>query len=66
MLQKLGIQIWVDGGWGVDALLGEETRIHKESLTRNQRGTSADFRMSLITASGVAPSSSASARKVSR
>ena len=27
-MQKLGIEIWVDGGWGVDALLGEQTRPH--------------------------------------
>ena|SRR6266496_1121350 len=30
MLQKLGIQIWINGGWGVDALLGKETRIHND------------------------------------
>ena len=29
-LQKLSINIWVDGGWGVDALLGEQTRPHKD------------------------------------
>jgi len=23
------INIWIDGGWGVDALLKEETRVHK-------------------------------------
>jgi lincosamide nucleotidyltransferase A/C/D/E len=22
----LGIEIWIEGGWGVDALLGEQTR----------------------------------------
>ena len=22
------INIWIDGGWGVDALLEEETRVH--------------------------------------
>jgi len=27
-LDKLGIQIWIGGGWGVDALLGEPTRPH--------------------------------------
>lgn len=27
-LQDAGIEIWVDGGWGVDALLGEQTRDH--------------------------------------
>ena len=25
-----GITIWIDGGWGVDALLGKQTRTHKD------------------------------------
>lgn len=25
-----GITIWIDGGWGVDALLGKQTRAHKD------------------------------------
>src|SRR5437879_1467332 len=25
-----GVQVWVDGGWGVDALLGRQTRPHKD------------------------------------
>src|SRR5258708_25156120 len=29
-LQKLSINIWVEGGWGVDALLGEQTRPHDD------------------------------------
>ncbi len=29
-LQDLGIEIWVDGGWGVDALLGEQSRPHSD------------------------------------
>ena len=24
------ISIWIDGGWGVDALIGEETRVHND------------------------------------
>jgi lincosamide nucleotidyltransferase A/C/D/E len=27
-LERAGIRFWLDGGWGVDALLGEETRSH--------------------------------------
>jgi len=27
-LEALGVRIWIDGGWGVDALLGEHTRPH--------------------------------------
>jgi lincosamide nucleotidyltransferase A/C/D/E len=29
-LDNTGIKIWIDGGWGVDALLGEETRTHED------------------------------------
>ena len=29
-LCNLGIEIWVDGGWGVDALIGKQTRPHKD------------------------------------
>ncbi|UCB43774.1 MAG: nucleotidyltransferase family protein [Dehalococcoidales bacterium] len=29
-LDRMGIQIWIDGGWGVDALLGEQTRPHAD------------------------------------
>ncbi len=25
-----GVQIWVDGGWGIDALVGRQTRPHKD------------------------------------
>ena len=29
-LEKLGIEIWIDGGWGVDALLEKQTRLHQD------------------------------------
>ena len=29
-LEKRDIKIWIDGGWGVDALLGEQTRPHED------------------------------------
>jgi lincosamide nucleotidyltransferase A/C/D/E len=29
-LESWGIAVWVDGGWGIDALLGEQTRLHKD------------------------------------
>jgi lincosamide nucleotidyltransferase A/C/D/E len=29
-MSKIGVEVWVDGGWGVDALLGEQTRPHKD------------------------------------
>jgi lincosamide nucleotidyltransferase A/C/D/E len=29
-LERNGIEAWIDGGWGVDALLGEELREHDD------------------------------------
>jgi lincosamide nucleotidyltransferase A/C/D/E len=29
-LSAAGIQVWLTGGWGIDALLGEQTRPHKD------------------------------------
>ena len=29
-LERLGIRIWIDGGWGVDALLGKQSRAHQD------------------------------------
>ena len=29
-LDNLGIKIWIDGGWSVDALLGEQTMEHQD------------------------------------
>lgn len=29
-LQNLGVEIWIDGGWGVDALLEKQTRPHQD------------------------------------
>jgi len=30
LIEQNGIEVYVDGGWGVDALLGEQTRIHED------------------------------------
>jgi lincosamide nucleotidyltransferase A/C/D/E len=30
LLERNGIEVCIDGGWGVDALLGEQTRIHAD------------------------------------
>ncbi|WP_180358010.1 nucleotidyltransferase domain-containing protein [Streptomyces sp. NP160] len=30
LFERGGIKLWVDGGWGVDALLGEQTRPHAD------------------------------------
>ncbi len=29
-IQRRGIEIWIDGGWGVDVLLREQTRAHSD------------------------------------
>lgn len=29
-LEREGVEVWFDGGWGVDALLGEQTRPHDD------------------------------------
>jgi lincosamide nucleotidyltransferase A/C/D/E len=28
LLEEAGIRVWLDGGWGIDALIGEQTRPH--------------------------------------
>jgi lincosamide nucleotidyltransferase A/C/D/E len=28
--EKIGVDIWIDGGWGVDALVGRQTRPHND------------------------------------
>src|SRR2546425_8670313 len=30
LFQSGGIEVWLDGGWAVDALLGAQTRPHKD------------------------------------
>ena len=30
VFEKVGIEVWLDGGWAVDAVLGEHTRPHKD------------------------------------
>ncbi|MCZ6530117.1 MAG: amino acid transporter [Chloroflexi bacterium] len=30
LLDDSSIEVWLDGGWGVDALLHEQTRLHKD------------------------------------
>jgi lincosamide nucleotidyltransferase A/C/D/E len=29
-LEAAGIDVWIDGGWGIDALVGEQTREHDD------------------------------------
>src|SRR6266700_6998743 len=30
LLERVGVEPWVNSGWGVDALLGEQTRPHED------------------------------------
>lgn len=30
LLEENDIKVWIDGGWGIDALLGKQTRQHKD------------------------------------
>ena len=30
LLERVGVDVWIDGGWAVDALLGEQTRAHAD------------------------------------
>ena len=29
-LEQAGVRVWLDGGWGIDALVGEQTREHDD------------------------------------
>src|SRR3982074_2912968 len=31
LFESAGIEVWLDGGWAVDAVLGEQTRTHKDA-----------------------------------
>ena len=44
LVDELGIPIWLDGGWAVDALLGEQTRWHSRSRHRHRGPARADAR----------------------
>lgn len=30
LLESLDMQFWLDGGWGVDVLYGQQTRLHRD------------------------------------
>ena len=45
-MDLLGIEIWIDAGWGVDALLGKQTRPHVDLdivLQQKDRGSVVEF-----------------------
>lgn len=43
-LESVAIRIWIDGGWGVDALLGKQTRHHRDLDIAIQQKDIAKFR----------------------
>jgi lincosamide nucleotidyltransferase A/C/D/E len=45
-LERLGVTVWVDGGWGVDALIGMQTRSHQDlDVAIEQRNVAALLRL---------------------
>jgi lincosamide nucleotidyltransferase A/C/D/E len=42
--ERSGIRIWIDGGWGVDALLGKQSRAHQDLDITIQQQDLAKFR----------------------
>ncbi len=51
LFNRKGIDLYLDGGWGVDALLGEQTRSHDDLDIAVRRADVAAMR-SLLTAAG--------------
>jgi lincosamide nucleotidyltransferase A/C/D/E len=49
VLQAADLRVWLDGGWGVDALLGEETRPHDDVDLVVELGAMAEVLASLGT-----------------
>jgi lincosamide nucleotidyltransferase A/C/D/E len=49
LLNGNGISIWVDGGWGVDALLGKQSREHEDLDIAVHRKDNASLRQLLVT-----------------
>ena len=46
-----GITVWIDGGWGVDALVGRQTRSHNDIDVFVQKDDADDF-IKMITSKG--------------
>jgi len=54
-LQDAGVELWIDGGWGVDALLGEQTRAH-QALPEVRPTAAESILRPDLTAAGCGPS----------
>src|SRR5262252_642746 len=47
-MSEIGVDVWIDGGWGVDALLGKQTRSHKDLDIAIQQRYVASLREALL------------------
>jgi lincosamide nucleotidyltransferase A/C/D/E len=54
LLADHGIEVWLDGGWGIDALIGEQTRGHSDLDIAVRHGDVAELRQ-LLMARGYKP-----------
>jgi lincosamide nucleotidyltransferase A/C/D/E len=54
LLDDHGIEIWLDGGWGIDALIGEQTRAHGDLDIAVRHDDVAELQQ-LLTARGYEP-----------
>jgi hypothetical protein len=71
-LDRAGVPVWLDGGWGVDALVGRQTRAHRDldlgaicrpfsdGETRTRTGDTTIFSRVLYQLSYLAPAHKAS------
>ena len=50
-VESLGISIWVGGGWGVDALIGSQTRQHNDIDVYIEKRNADDF-IKMLTSKG--------------
>jgi lincosamide nucleotidyltransferase A/C/D/E len=46
LFEELGLDIWIDGSWGVDALLGEQTRSREDLYFLAEKASSDRSRVS--------------------
>lgn len=61
-LEEAGVSVWLDGGWGVDALLGQQTREHDDldlvaELSDSERIVEALRGLDYVVVAGVPPRS---------
>ncbi|MER5520768.1 amino acid transporter [Streptomyces sp. NPDC002763] len=50
LLRRAGVDVWVGGGWGIDALVGEQTRDHRDLDLMHRQDQEADVLAALSAA----------------